>query len=92
MHSARLADERVWMCHVERSFSRYELECFRRLVDHAVSFAKGSRTGVLQLPCIYWDCLMRLTGVRGLDLLGDVQPQLSRTRELRNNGFAFREQ
>lgn len=35
---------------------------------------------------------MRLTGVRGLDLLGDVQPQLSRTRELRNNQFAFREQ
>jgi hypothetical protein len=65
-----------------------ELRCLGCLVDHCMSFAKGSRVVVvLRFSCIYWYCVMRLTGVKDLDSLGGVYSlpsQLSHTRELRN--------
>ena len=87
MLSARLADKRIRMCHVERAFPAMSWPCLGCLVDHAMSFAKGSRTVVRWLSCIHWDRVMRLTGVKRSGLAWRFMvssSQLSHTRELRN--------
>jgi hypothetical protein len=73
MHPTCIGGKRILMCHDQACNAHEELSCLGCLVDHCMSFAKGSRAVVvLRFSCIYWYCVMRLTGVKDLDSLGGV--------------------